>query len=51
MKKIKNIVKKISPLIVGCLTFVLTINANTASCFILNEPKEPDSIKKFKFIN
>lgn len=48
MKKIKNIMKKISPVIVGCLTLVLTINANTASCFILNEPEEPKSIKKFK---
>ncbi|WP_448918941.1 cyclic lactone autoinducer peptide [Eubacterium sp.] len=49
MKKIKNLMKKISPAIVGCLTLVLTINANTASCFILNEPKEPKSIEKFKF--
>lgn len=49
MKKIKNIMKKISPAIVGCLTLVLTINANSASCFILNEPKEPNSIEKFKF--
>ena len=48
MKKFKNIIKKISPAIVGCLTFVLTINANTASCFILNEPKEPKTIEKFK---
>lgn len=50
MKKIKNIMKKISPVIVGCLTLVLTINANTASCFILNEPKEPKSIEKFKYL-
>mgnify|MGYP000068440195 FL=1 len=49
MKKIKKIMKKISPAIVGCLTLVLTINANTASCFILNEPKEPKTIEKFKF--
>ncbi len=48
MKKTKNIIKKISPVIVGCLTLVLTINANTASCFILNEPKEPNLINKFK---
>lgn len=48
MKKFKNIIKKISPAIVGCLTLVLTINANTASCFILNEPKEPKTIEKFK---
>ena len=48
MKKIKNIMKKISPAIVGCLTLILTINANTASCFILNEPEEPKSIQRFK---
>ncbi len=48
MKKIKNFMKKISPVIVGCLTLVLTLNANSASCFILNEPKEPKSIEKFK---
>lgn len=48
MKKIKNIMKKVSPAIVGCLTLVLAINANTVSCFILNEPKEPKSIQRFK---
>lgn len=48
MKKIKNIMKKISPAIVGCLTLVLAINANSASCFILNEPKEPKSVDRFK---
>ena len=48
MKKIKNIMKKISPAIVGCLPLVLTLNANSASCFILNEPKEPNSPEKFK---
>lgn len=47
MKKFKNIMKKISPAIVGCLTLVLTINANSASCFILNEPKAPESLSKF----
>lgn len=40
--------EKISPAIVGCLTLVLTLNANSASCFILNEPKEPKSAEKFK---
>lgn len=48
MKKIKNIMKQISPAIVGCLTLVLAINANSASCFILNEPKEPKSVGRFK---
>ena len=44
----KKLMKKISPITVACLTLVLTINANTASCFILNEPKEPNGIEKFK---
>lgn len=48
MKKIKNLLKKISPAIVCCLTLVLAINANSASCFLINEPKEPQSIDKFK---
>lgn len=48
MKKLKKIIEKISPVVVGCLTLVLTLNANSASCFILNEPVEPKSISKFK---
>lgn len=48
MKKIKNIIKRISPILTVCLTLVLAINANTASCFILNEPEEPNGIQKFK---
>ena len=48
MKKLKKIIEKISPAVVGCLTLVLTLNANSASCFILNEPVEPKSISKFK---
>lgn len=48
MKNIKTIMKKALPTVVGCLTLVLTINANTASCFILNEPIEPKSIERFK---
>lgn len=48
MKKIKNLIKRISPVSTACLTLILAINANTASCFILNEPKEPNEIQKFK---
>lgn len=48
MKKFKNLLKKFSPAIVCCLTMVLAINANSASCFLINEPKEPKSIGKFK---
>lgn len=48
MKKFKNLLSKISSAIVCCLTIVLAINANSASCFLINEPKEPESIKRFK---
>lgn len=48
MKKINKILKKFIPVVVGCLTLVLSINANTASCFIINQPKEPETINKFK---
>lgn len=48
MKKIKNLLTKISPAIVCCLTIVLAINANSASCFLINEPQEPKSVEKFK---
>lgn len=48
MKKTNRILKKIAPAIVGCLTLVLSINANSASCYIINQPKEPKAISKFK---
>ena len=48
MKKIKNILCTVSPLITCCLTLILAINANSASCFIINQPAEPQSIKRFK---
>ena len=48
MKKFKNLLSKISSAIFCCLTIVLAINANSASCFLINEPKEPESIKRFK---
>lgn len=48
MKKIKKLFSKMSPAIVCCLTLVLAINANSASCFIINQPKEPKSIERFK---
>lgn len=48
MNKIKKYLSKLGPLFACCLTLVLAINANSASCFIINQPKEPDAIKKFK---
>lgn len=48
MNKIKKMLKKLSPIVVACLTMTLAINANSASCFLINEPKEPKSVDKFK---
>lgn len=48
MKKFKNLLIKISPALVCCLTIVLAINANSSSCFLINEPQEPKSVEKFK---
>ena len=48
MKNLKKLLSKISPAIVCCLTFILAINANSTSCFLINEPKEPKSVDKFK---
>lgn len=48
MKKIKTLLKRISPAIVCCLTVVLMTNANSAGCFFLNQPKEPKEIEKYK---
>lgn len=44
----KKILSRISPIIVSCLTLVLTISANSNSCYILNQPEEPKSIDRFK---
>lgn len=43
-----KITKYISRIIISCLTMVLFINANSASCYLLNEPKEPKSISDYK---
>lgn len=48
MKVFKKFISKISPAVVCCLTMVLAFNANSASCYIINQPKEPKSIDKFK---
>lgn len=44
----KKLFMCISPMIMGCLTMVLFINANSASCYLLNEPKSPKSLSKYK---
>lgn len=48
MKKFKTLVTRILPAVVGCLTLVLMINANSSSCYFINQPKEPKAIERFK---
>lgn len=48
MKTMKKILVKFSPMIVSCLTIMLAISANSASCYMINQPKEPKSIERFK---
>jgi len=48
MKKLASVAKKFAPALITCLTLVLTINANSSSCYILNQPKEPKTINRFK---
>lgn len=48
MKKENKFIQKSSSALAKSLNLVLGINANTASCFIINEPKEPKGIEKFK---
>lgn len=50
MKKIKNIILKISPAIIACLTLALSINANSSTCFVMYQPKVPAKLDKFKKI-
>ena len=50
MKKIKTIILKISPAIIACFTFALSINANTSTCFVMYQPKAPAKIDEFKKI-
>lgn len=48
MKKEKKLIKKSASALACGLKVILGINANTTSCYILNEPKEPKGIEKFK---
>lgn len=50
MKKIKSLLKKIAPVMATCLTFILTLNANSSGCFIVYQPKVPTSLNEFKKI-
>lgn len=50
MKTFKDLFNRVVPVLTACLTLVLFINANTSSCFFLEQSKEPESIKKFKMM-
>lgn len=48
MKKIAKWLLKFAPAMASCLAIVISISANSSGCFFLDQPKEPESIKKFK---
>lgn len=48
MSKLKMMIQKFIPGIIACLTLVLSINANTASCGVFHQPEEPKAMDKFK---
>ncbi len=50
LEKLKKVLNKILPVFVWCLTVLLSFNANSASCFLINEPEEPEQIEKLKKI-
>ena len=50
MKKIKNLIRKISPAIIACFTLALSINANSSTCFFMYQPQVPAKLDKFKKI-
>lgn len=50
MKKFIRFSSKIAPAFVAFLTMVLTISANSSSCFYLHQEEEPKSIERFKKI-
>ena len=48
MKKLAKYASKMLPAFVACLTMVLTVSANSSSCFYLHQEDEPKSINRFK---
>jgi len=51
MKKAMQLLCKIAPAITLCLTAVVALNANTATCYFFNQPEAPKSLDKFKRFN
>ncbi|MEE1076601.1 MAG: cyclic lactone autoinducer peptide [Acutalibacteraceae bacterium] len=50
LKHIKEILCRVSPLILSCFTLVLTLNANSTNCFVMHQPKTPAKLDAFKKI-
>lgn len=49
MNVIKNLFSKLLPVIACCFSLVLMLSANSASCYLLHEPKAPTSLSKFEW--
>lgn len=49
-QSLKMLFAKIAPAVIGMLAVVLTINANSAGCFIVHQPKAPSALEDFKKI-
>ncbi len=50
MKKAMKLLAKITPALTACMAFVLTISANTSTCYIFNQPTPPKGLDDFKHI-
>ncbi len=50
MKKSTKFLAKITPAITACMAFVLTISANSSTCFVFHQPKAPKGLDDFKHI-
>lgn len=50
MKKVWQSFKKIAPAIMACLTVVLTVSANSSTCFCFNQPEPPKGLDEFRHI-
>lgn len=50
LKKVTMVLKKITPAITACLAFVLTLSANTSTCYFFNQPDPPKGLDEFKRI-
>ena len=51
MKRKKEAVEKVSKKVAGVLETVLKVEANSTSCGLIYQPKEPKKMDRFKRIN